>query len=54
MQYIYIQVSVRHWRQHKTIPHYFHNAQVDLLESYLILPLEMYNLEYIIKKIILY
>ena len=47
--------SVRHWRQLKTITHYFHDVQVDLLESYLILPLEMYNLEYIlIIKFILY
>ena len=43
----HIQVSVGHWRQFKTITHYFHNVQVDLLESYLILPLEMYDLEYI-------
>ena len=48
----HIQVYVRHWRQHKTITHYFHNVQVDLFESYLMLPLEMYNLELIIKFIL--
>ena len=40
------------WGTDKTITHYFHNVQVDLLESYLILPLEMYSLEYIIKFIL--